>query len=75
MTIEICMDAVMRNESKADCIIKKADDHSKMWINILPMRKAYHSMEKHVPSQELRLACKSLETYFSVWVSEDVDPL
>ena len=66
MTIEICMDAVMHNESKADCIIKKTDDHSKMWINILPMRKAYHSMKNYVTLQELRLACKSLETYFSV---------
>ena len=31
----------MYDESKTDYIMKKADDHSKKWMNILPVGKAY----------------------------------
>ena len=41
MTIEFFISTLMYDESKTDYIIKKADDHSKKWIHILPVAKVY----------------------------------
>ena len=76
MTIEFFISTLMYDESKTDYIIKKADDHSKKWIHILPVAKVYqHEYFCALTGAATCLHCKSPAIYFSLWVLADINPL